>query len=547
MEKNSMNEFKKIFESHYTWIEGFMRNVRRYPEKTALIDPLRKLTLNYQQLNAEVNRLANTLSATVFQPHDIVMILLKNCPEFIYAYIAAHKMHGVCCPVSFRLSAGELAWAMRDARPKVFIYDVRFDETVKEALSLSSYQPKHVIVVGGKESADAMTYHEFVADASEEEPQSTCNYYIYDETLRLYTSGTTGRPKAVPLLSINEVLSAHDVMMELPMNDEDITMNTTPWFHRGGIHSAGPGVVFYAGASLVIMDKFNAVDTLNYVEKYHITYVIGVPTVLDALADEQEKHPRQLSSIRGVIAMGSPLEREACMRYKMDLTPNIFNGYGTTETFWNTMLRPRDVLSHAGSAGKACVDDDVRVVKIYEDRKGDPDELVAMDGSEVGEVIMRSPAKSPYCYHNNEDASADKYYKGFVYTNDLATWDKDQFVTILGRMDDMIISSGENIYPAEVEAVLDAHPDVKESIVTSVPDKIRGQVVTAYVVTSNPELTPEDLDDFCKESPEIANFKRPRYYRFVDSVPHNATGKRMHRQVKELAKEDLKSGLLYRM
>ena len=245
--------------------------------------------------------------------------------------------------------------------------------------------------------------------------------------------------------------------------------------------------------------------------------------------------------------MGSPLEREACIRYKTVLTPNIFNGYGTTETFWNTMLRPGDVLSHAGSAGRSCVDDDVRVVKIFEDRKGEPDELVAQDGSEVGEVIMCSPAKSPYQYHNNDAASADKYYKGFVYTNDLATWDKDQFVTILGRMDDMIISSGENIYPAEVEAVLDAHPAVKESIVTSVPDKVRGQIVTAYVVTDNPDLTPEDLDEFCKESPEIANFKRPRYYRFVDSVPHNATGKRMHRQMKEQAKEDLKNGLLYRL
>ena len=158
-----MNDFKKIFESHYTWIEGFMRNVRRYPEKTALIDPLRKLTQNYKLLNAEVNRLSNTLMANDFQPHDIVMVLLKNCPEFVYAYIAAHKMHGVCCPVSFRLSAGELAWAMTDAKPRVFIYDVRFDETVKEALRLSSYQPEHVIVVGGKENADAVTYPEFVA------------------------------------------------------------------------------------------------------------------------------------------------------------------------------------------------------------------------------------------------------------------------------------------------------------------------------------------------------------------------------------------------
>ena len=160
---------------------------------------------------------------------------------------------------------------------------------------------------------------------------------------------------------------------------------------------------------------------------------------------------------------------------------------------------------------------------------------------------MRSPAKSPYSYVNNPEQQADKYYNGFLYTHDLATWDEKQFITIIGRMDDMIISSGENIYPTEIEAVLNKHPKVKDCIVTSVPDKIRGQIVTAYIVRGDDTLTAEELDEFCKQSPEVSNFKRPRYYRFVQQIPFNATGKKLHVRIKEIALEDLKNGLLYRV
>ena len=193
------------------------------------------------------------------------------------------------------------------------------------------------------------------------------------------------------------------------------------------------------------------------------------------------------------------------------------------------------------------VDDDVRVVKIYDDRKAEPDDMVAMDGQETGEVIICSPAKSPYTYFNNDKETAAKYYKGFIYTNDLATWDKHQYITILGRKDDMIISSGENIYPTEVEEVLNKHPKVKDCIVTSVPDKMRGQMVTAYIVRNDATLTAEELDSFCKQSPDIANFKRPHFYRFVSEIPRNATGKKQHVRIKAIALDDLRNGLLYRV
>lgn len=553
-----MTTFKEIFETKYTWVEGFMRNVRRYAKRTAMILPDLKSKVgacrswNYTELNQDANRFCNAIMNDGLVKGDVVMLQLLNCPEFAFAYIAAHKTHTICCPVSFRLSPGEMAFNIDDSKPKIIICCPPKLEEVLKAVSIASNKPMKVVVTGPignvkSNSCDIISYEDYVKDSSADEPQYTGEYNIYDETTRLYTSGTTGKPKAVAMTSINEVLTAHDVMIHFPMSYKDVTMNTTPWFHRGGLHCAGPGPAFYAGATIVVMGKFDPAVTLRHVSQYKITFLIGVPTVLENLADEQERKGYDLASLKGIVTMGSPLERGACIRYQKVLTQNIFNGYGTTETFWNTFLRPFDLPDNAGTAGASCVDDDVRVVKVYEDHRAEPDDLVATDGTEVGEVIICSPAKSPYYYYDNDTETERKYHNGFIYTNDLATWDENQFITIVGRKDDMIISSGENIYPTEVEAVLNTHPKVKDCIVTSVPDKIRGQIVTAYVVKDDETLTAEELDEFCKESHDIANFKRPRYYRFTTQIPFNATGKKLHVKIKETAAHDLKNGLLYRV
>lgn len=542
-----MTDFKEIFESRYTWIEGFMRNVRRYGWRTAMIDPIQKKTWTYRELNADVNRLTNRLVTDGLKKGDVMMMMMLNCPEFAFIYIVAHKGHFVNSPVSYRLSSGELADLLKTNKPKILFFDEARKSDVLAAVKMSGWRPQRLVVVDGASDDTVISFVDYVDGSTAEEPAFTCEYNIYDETTRLFTSGTTGHAKAVPLTSINEVLSSHDVMIHFPMSYKDVTMNTTPWFHRGGLHCAGPCPTFYAGASLVVMRKFDAGLTLKYVDRYKITFVIGVPTVLERLADEQEDKGYDLSTLHGIVTMGSPLERSACIRYQKVLTPNIFNGYGTTETFWNTFLRPFDLPENAGTAGASCIDDDVRVVKVYEDRRAEPDDLAKDDGTEIGEVIISSPAKSPFKYVNNPEETEQKYYKGFLYTNDLATWDEHQFVTIVGRKDDMIISSGENIYPVEIEEVLDLNPKVKDCIVTSVPDKMRGQLVTAYVVKADESLTAEELDEFCKDSPEIANFKRPRYYRFVSSVPLNATGKKLHAKIKAIAADDLRNGLLYRV
>ena len=538
--------FKNNFESSFTWIEGFMRNVRRYGDQTALSCPPGGLKYSYRELNAEVNRLACALQDKGVRNGDVVMYMLHNSVQFVLCYIAPQKLGAVNCPVNYYLSAGELALNIEDSRPKVFVYESNFADTVEAALRLSSFRPEVILATGGATPEGHTDFNDFLNQGSDREPVPDEPLNIYDECTRLYTSGTTSRPKGVPLYSINEVLSAHDVIMHFPMTHGDKTMNMTPWFHRGGLHSGGPCPTLYVGGEVVVMREFNAGLTLQYTQDYGINFLIGVPAVLNLLCRVQEQTGADLSSLKGIVTMGAPLDKESCIRFMHVLTPKIFNGYGTTETFWNTFLRPADLPEHAGSCGRACTDDDVRVVKVYPDRIAEPDETVSRDNTEIGEVIIASSAKSGMHYMGNDELTGQRFHDGFFYTGDLAVWDKDSYVTIVTRKDDMIVSSGENIYPAQVESVLMEHPDVVEACVVGLPDKLRDQVTVAYVVPKDSNLTVKDLIHFVNNHQMLAAYKRPKFYRICDSLPHTPTGKLQRAVVREQVLQDFEMGLLHR-
>ena len=296
----------------------------------------------------------------------------------------------------------------------------------------------------------------------------------------------------------------------------------------------------------MILREFNAGLTLQYTQDYGITFLVGVPAVLSLLCRVQEQTHADLGSLKGIVTMGAPLDRENCMRFMEVLTPRIFNGYGTTETFWNTFLRPEDLPDHAGSCGRACTDDDVRVVKVYPDRCADPDELVSRDGAETGEIIISSVSKSGLHYMGNDELTGARFHKGFFYTGDLGTWDKDSYVTLVARKDDMIVSSGENIYPAQVESVLLEYPGVAEACVVGLPDKLREQVVVAYVVPGDAAFSLKDLMHFVNTHQMLAAYKRPKYYRVCSGLPHTATGKLQRAMVREQVLADFEAGLLHR-
>lgn len=541
--------FVKTFESEFTWLNGFMRNVRRFGNKTAVIDPLCNINWSYAELNAAANKFANAMKADGIKKGDIVFAQLFNSPQFLLGYISPQKLGAISNPANFNLSPGETAEIMNHNKPAVYMYDADILDTAVKALELAKHKPRVIIAVNnsGKKvefPEGHILFEDYVKNASDENPPVDFEPYIYDEVVRLQTSGTTGIPKGVPLNNVNEVLSAHDVIMHFPLNPNDITMNMTPWFHRGGLHSGGPTPTLYAGGCTVIMRSFNPKTCLDYVDNHKITFITGVPSILTLLADRQEKHPKDISSLKGIITMGSPLEKEACIRFQKVLSPNIFNGYGTTETFWNTFLRPYDLPEMAGSAGRSCTDDEVRIVNVYDDRKASPDDTVPFDNKTEGEIIIKCPAKTTYCYVGNEEATKEKFADGWMYTGDIGVWDENQFVTISGRKDDMIISKGENIYPARIEEAINKHPKVAECIVTGVPDSVRGESVAAYVIPADNTLTAEELFIFCAQSPDISKYQAPRYYRFVTELPHTPTGKKQHFKIKKQAAQDLKNGLL---
>ena len=542
--------FIETFEREYTWLNGFMRNVARYGGRQALIDPLTERSWTYRELNAEANKLAHALKIDDVGKDDVVMAVLVNCPEFCFSYIGPRKIGAIVTLANFKLSSGELSLLINHNKPKVVIYAAEVAEMVTEAIGMAEYKPVNAVMADNMENIPVpeghIAYDDYVSGKSEQDPVKDFTPHIYDEVVRMCTSGTSSLPKSVPLNDINEVLSAHDAIMHYPLNNRDVCMNMTPLFHRGGSHSGGTCPTFFVGATLVLMRTYSPRTTLQYVEKYGITDLTGSPATLEMLSHVQEKTPFDLSRLRGIVTMGAPLEKSACKRYLEVLTPNILNGYGTTETFWNSFLRPYDLPQYAGSVGGSCIDDEVRIVKVYDGHKAEPDELVPTDNETVGEIIIRSPGKTTYSYYNNPEEEKEKFYKGWMYTADLGYWDEHLYVTVNGRKDDMIVSSAENIYPTQIEEIINEFDKVADSIVTAVPDKVRGQAAVAYVVAKDPSLTIAELSQYCSDHPMLSAYKKPRWFAIVDELPHTATGKKIHYIMRERAEEDLKNGLLKR-
>ncbi|HXF32571.1 MAG TPA: AMP-binding protein [Solirubrobacterales bacterium] len=530
--------FRGAFERDFGYLAGVARNAGRFADRPALGEAEGERTWTYAELWRDVEGLAGELAARGVRPGQTVVFQLFNGPEFALTWLAALRLGAVATPINFRLSAGETAHVLDDSSPAAVIFDAELASKAREALGLASHRPGWTAVVG--EDFDALL-------GTEAAPPPHPDRDIYGETTRLYTSGTTGLPKGVSLNDLVEVMSAHDVIMHFPLAPDDVTLNMTPWFHRGGLYSGGPNPVFYVGAAAVSLRAFDPAKVLDLVATRGLTFLVGAPTNLAMLAEEQRRAPRDLAGLRGIVTMGAPLEREACLLYQDVLTPRIFNGYGTTESFWNTFLRPTDLPAHAGSAGRACTDDDVVVARAGDGvgEAADPADPVARDGEEVGEVVVRTP-KAGYAYVNQPEEQAARFRDGWFHTGDLATWDAEGFVTIVGRGDDMLISGGENVHPVQVEEVLNEHPGVADSCVVGLPDERWGERIVAYVVPADPGLTVADLDAHCREHPMLADYKRPRGYRLVEALPMTATGKKMHFRVAELAIADAAAGLLQR-
>ena len=532
-------EFCKDFEEHYTWIEGFMRNVRRMPNKAAVMDPKAERIWSYRALNEEVNRCANALKQIGIQKGESVLFKMSNSFFFICLYIACHKIGAIACPVYMKLSPGETAEIMDEIAPRIFLYEMNGDTEL--ALTLVQKRPKHLIVTHFPQKLKAkderITWEKFLHDASYQEPDNTYPFSMYQETVHFYTSGTTGRAKCIPVTSINEVLTAQDMMINFGVGSFDIVMNLSSWAHRGGLHCAGPSTMLYCGGTVIILGAFERRFWLEFIERYQITYVVGMPFILELLANAQQREHRNLHSVRGVISMGSPLSREEYLNLYQMLSHRIYNAYGTTETFCNAAFCSEDGLYESGYVGKSFIGDEVEIVTVQNGEK----HKVPKDGVTRGEIVVRSLAKSSGYYDKSAEQTRQKYKNGFLYTGDIGTWDLDGNITVCGRNDDMIIRCGEKIYPIEIEEMLLECDGVKDCLITAVQDEKDGEAIVAYVVRNDEKLTVEKLNDFCQNERKMSQNKLPKYYRFKKVLPKTENGKKRYYKAKKMAESDLKN------
>lgn len=497
----------------------FEQTVERYPDKDAIIYPKKGQRWTYAEWNNRVNNLASSFLQLGIKKGDRVSLVLYNSSEFVTSMFALIKIGAVFNPINYRLAAKEMAYIINDAGSRIVIFEeaVRSElEKVKEELiSVERF------IFTDKHGPDyALDFYELLEGTGEGLP----NIEITENDLYIimYTSGTTGRPKGVLHTHRSMVEHNMSVIADQQLTYRDVGLSAAPLYHAAELH-----VFFLArvhvGATNVITHMFNPKEVLQLVQNENISVLFGAPTTLNMLLQEKVAD-YDLSSLRLVGYGGASMAPAMVKQCNDTLKASLIQYYGMTEMGPAvTVLYPEEQLPKAGAAGKALLNHEIRVVRPCEDAPSEPDDLVE-PGDEVGEIIVRGPSMMTG-YFNLPEVTKKKLYKGWYHSGDLARIDGDGYIWIADRIDDMIISGAENIYPREVEDVLFEHPDVLEVAVIGRADAKWGKIVTAFVVPKSTNVSAETLDSYLKNSGRLAAYKRPRQYEFVTELPKTPSGK----------------------
>ncbi len=485
-------------------------------DKPAMIDQERILT--YRALRDRVGAAAGGLSALGVRRGDRIAILSVNRAEFIEVLFAAARLGALLVPLNWRLSAPELAFQVGDSRPSVLVVDPAL-QTLADALRREPAARTLEQVVSfddGGDAAGTVSYAELLAHPASS-PQGTFD----DPLLIMYTSGTTGRPKGAVLTQATQFWNSVNIGVAVGLTERDVTLNMLPMFHTGGIGLFTlPSL--HTGATAVLLRAFDPAAAVRLIETHGVTAIFGVPAVYLALLQSEEFQRADLRGVRFSCG-GAPCPLPIIEAFR-DRGLLFQQGYGLTETAPTFALLPAaDAFRKAGSVGKPAIHVEARVV---DENGGD----VAPE--QVGEVWVRGPNLFSG-YWERPDADAEAFTPdGWFRTGDLARIDAEGFLYIVDRRKDMLISGGENVYPAEVEDVLYRHPAVAEVAVIGVSHERWGEVPKAIVVLKpGRTTTAEELIGFCEG--RLGHYKIPKAVAFTEALPRNAAGKVLKRVLRE--------------
>ncbi|HYZ28608.1 MAG TPA: long-chain fatty acid--CoA ligase [Thermoleophilaceae bacterium] len=467
----------------------------------------------YAELDARSDRLADALVRLGLRRGDRVASLTGNRPEHVELFFACAKAALVLAPMSWRLAPAELAYQLRHAAPAALFAEPQMAALAGAALELTGAKPRRLALA--RSELDALAGS---GGRTPWHPPPDDD----DDLLLLYTSGTTGRPKGARVTHRNCFWTNISLNGIAELTEADVVLQVLPQFHVAG-WNVQPLLALWKGATVVLEPRFDAARALELIERRGVTSMMGVPANYLAMAAAPRFGDTELGSLRVAIVGGAPTP-EPLFRTWWDRDVALLQGYGLTEASPNVLGMPReDAAQRLGWAGKPYPHIDVALAE--------PVSGAVVEGPGSGELLVRGPGVFAG-YWRDPEATRACVRDGWLHTGDVAERDADGFYRIRDRLKDMYISGGENVYPAEIEAVLHEHPAVADAAVMGVPDDRWGEVGVAVVVRRS-GATAAERELIAYARTRLAGFKVPRTVHFAEELPRSLSGKLLKQELRE--------------
>jgi len=495
-----------------TTVEALAKHVDRSPDRHFIVGTERSLT--YREYDEEVNRLANWFAAHDIGRGDNVGLLMVNCAELYAAILALHKLGAIANLWNFRLRGREIGYLAEHVGVKAVVYNAAFADN----LAIQHDCPQ--LCVGAAPAEGAHDYGE-VAGQSSAAPTAP-GPRQGDPATVIYTSGTTGYPKGACYTHTTQLTSAIQYCLEMGLDRGRRGLTAAPVIHGGATNFFF--AYLFIGATFVDSGIYRADTTLQLIRDFKATEMMAVPAQVQEMLNvaEDKGLPREhFESLRLIRMGGSPYPRNMVDRVHDIFDCHLLNTFGMTENCSNvtTMHTGYDPEEAWTTIGKPTYFWDARVVEIKEDEGGAFQE-VAHPGR--GQLVVSGPQNVKAYYKSDQ---APRYHDDWLYARDVVDFTASGYMQIVDRVDDTILSGGENIYPQEVEMVLRDHPLVEDAAVIGLPDERWGQIVVALIVRKSDELDEQAIEAYCLGSDALARYKRPRRVLFVDALEKNVFGK----------------------